>query len=542
MKSFDLSGDYMNKILISIEKEYITFSKYYRQINGTDFNNTNIIDVKNLKFTEDYILENIELVSTFVNLILLKFNINKVKVKSLDIAPSVLNLLKNINNIKYIKFTEDRELTYTISALLLENKNLEQIECYSLPNIMFYKFSKDQINTRSKILSTSNFLSYNKINTFSDLFNKEKIIIGEYITKDDVPALIYFLDNNKNLKKIEFKRYNRKNLEAVLFFLKKNYLNDISIIIHENEQTTQQILNDIKLFEKLSKENNVKIKIKYSKEYKEKNKVKEFNIILFKYIILTCIVVFTLLIICYGLLAQKSNKKINDNLNQINKVIEKVQKEDEIEQSIEEDNSHEQEQEETYISSYYQNYSKVYNELLSINSDTVGWLTVNGTKINYPVVQTIDNDYYLNHAYDKTKNLAGWIFVDYRNNMDKLSKNTIIYGHSMVNGGLMFSTLKNSLNSEWYNNENNLNINFSVKGQDITWRIFSIYAIEETTDYLYSDFKSEDSFIEFIIKLKARSIKNFNVDVNSDSKILTLSTCYNDDNHRVVVHAFHTFD
>ena len=126
--------------------------------------------------------------------------------------------------------------------------------------------------------------------------------------------------------------------------------------------------------------------------------------------------------------------------------------------------------------------------------------------------------------------------------MDELSKNTIIYGHSMVNGGLMFSTLKNSLNSEWYNNENNLNINFSVKGQDITWRIFSIYTIEETTDYLYSDFKSEDSFIEFIIKLKARSIKNFNVDVNSDSKILTLSTCYNDDNHRVVVHAFHTFD
>ena len=52
---------------------------------------------------------------------------------------------------------------------------------------------------------------------------------------------------------------------------------------------------------------------------------------------------------------------------------------------------------------------------------------VNNTNINYPIVQTTNNDYYLNHAYDKTKNMAGWLFADYRNNMDDIDKNTIIF-------------------------------------------------------------------------------------------------------------------
>lgn len=533
---YNYNGDSMSIVLVSVEKENISFSKYNKKINEQNLNNTNVIDVKSLKFTEDYIIENIELVSTFINLIILKFNINKVVIKNLEIAETILKLVKNLSNIKYINFTEDKELTYTICTLLLENMNLEKIECYSLPIIMFYRFNKDQIETRCEILSKSTFIKINNINTFSDVFNKDKIIIWDYLTEEDVNDLICFLDTNKVLKKIEFRKYNRKNLEATLSLLKQNNLKKITIIIYENEETIDELLKDIKLFDKFNKEYNVNIKIKYSKEYKEKNRIKELNIIMLRNIILLCLIIGIVLFIAYKLLEQINNDSIVKNMEEINKQIDEYVKEESINNTsgIEEENETEKEQ---YISSYYKNYSKVYEELIKLNEDTVGWLTVNNTKINYPIVQTIDNDYYLDHAYDKTKNTIGWVFADYRNDMDNISQNTIIYGHSMVKSGLMFSTLEKVLNSDWYNNENNMNITFSIKGKDIKWKIFSIYTIQNTTDYLYTDFSTEESFKNFIQKIKDRSIKDFNVDLNSSDKILTLSTCYKDDDHRVVVHA-----
>ena len=80
------------------------------------------------------------------------------------------------------------------------------------------------------------------------------------------------------------------------------------------------------------------------------------------------------------------------------------------------------------------------NKLKTFNPDTIGFIKVMGTNINYPFVQTLDNDYYLNRSYDKTYNNAGWIFLDYRNN-EFNDKNTIIYGHGRING-TMFGSLK----------------------------------------------------------------------------------------------------
>ena len=74
--------------------------------------------------------------------------------------------------------------------------------------------------------------------------------------------------------------------------------------------------------------------------------------------------------------------------------------------------------------------SRFSKKLLKENQETVSWITVNGTNINYPVVQHSDNEYYLNHSFDGSENSAGWIFLDYRNNIENTEKNTIIYGHS----------------------------------------------------------------------------------------------------------------
>lgn len=532
----------MKKILIKIEDSDLSFSEYKRTIDDANLNNTNIIDVKNLKFTDEYILENLDLVSMFLNLVVLKFKLKKVIIKNMTIASVALKILKNIDNIKEVKFKEDIELSYIISLLLLENNNLEKIECYNLPEIMFYRFDKDKIKTRSEFVSSSNFFNNNNIKTHSELYNKEKIIIDEFLTKEDIDDIIYFFSSNVNLKKIEFKRYSRQNLITILNMVKQNGLKKVKIILWENELTTNDILLDIKLFEKLNKKYNVNIKIKYSKKYKDKNKVKELNLVLLKISIITLFILGVVLLVSYKLIEKKDNKKVEELNEIINEVINdtKIPLDDEsvdnTDDSIYEVDD-EYVEENNYINPYYKDYSKYYNDLLELNSDTIGWISVNNTKINYPVVQSQDNNYYLDKAFDKTRNTAGWLFVDYRNNMDYIDKNTIIYGHGLFRNGVMFSTLKNVLNENWYTNSQNLDIIFSIKEKKYTWKIFSIYTIDVTNDYLYTDFTTDEEFIEFINLLSNRSIYNFNVEVTASDKILTLSTCYKDDKHRLVVHA-----
>lgn len=173
-------------------------------------------------------------------------------------------------------------------------------------------------------------------------------------------------------------------------------------------------------------------------------------------------------------------------------------------------------------------------ELKAINSDTVGWIRVNGTNINYPFVQTTDNDYYLHHAFDKTPNGAGWIFRDYRNS-DETAQHQIIYGHARQNG-VMFGSLKNVLSEDWYNNSANHFIKTSTENHNSLWQIFSVYKITTTSDYLKVDFENEAAFANFIQALKKRSLYNFPTTLTAKEQILTLSTCHSD-NERTVVHA-----
>lgn len=173
------------------------------------------------------------------------------------------------------------------------------------------------------------------------------------------------------------------------------------------------------------------------------------------------------------------------------------------------------------------------NKLKTFNPDTIGFIKVMGTNINYPFVQTIDNDYYLNRSYDKTYNNAGWIFLDYRNN-EFNDKNTIIYGHGRING-TMFGSLKDTLKSSWQDNKDNYIIKISTEKENSIWQIFSVYKIATTSDYLQTTF-SDNEFESFISLIKGRSSYNFETNVTNEDKVLTLSTCYND-NDKMVVHA-----
>lgn len=176
------------------------------------------------------------------------------------------------------------------------------------------------------------------------------------------------------------------------------------------------------------------------------------------------------------------------------------------------------------------------NYYISKNNETVGWIQVNGTNINYPIVQYENNSFYLEHDFYKRKTNIGWIFADYRDNMENLNNNTIIYGHNLVNR-TMFGSLPYLLNKKWFNYQNNHYIKLSTKTSNTIWQIFSVYKIEPTTDYLQSVFNSTENYQNFLNMLKNRSIKDFNVDLNYTDKIITLSTCDDTGTKRVAVHA-----
>lgn len=177
-----------------------------------------------------------------------------------------------------------------------------------------------------------------------------------------------------------------------------------------------------------------------------------------------------------------------------------------------------------------------FAKLKETNSDVVAWLKVNNTSIDYPIVQGQDNSYYLTHSFDKTYNAAGWPFLDYRVNLNGTDQNMTIYGHNRRDGS-MFCTLKDILKPEWYENEENLYISYITEQEEQRYQVFSIYQIEKETYYTTNSFDSEKAFEEFLIEIKGRSKVDFNVDVNSSDKILTLSTCADNNNYRVVLHA-----
>lgn len=175
------------------------------------------------------------------------------------------------------------------------------------------------------------------------------------------------------------------------------------------------------------------------------------------------------------------------------------------------------------------------NKLKGKNSDTVGWINVNNTNINYPYVQYKDNDYYLSHSYDKSYNEAGWVFMDYRNNSNLNNKNTILYAHSRLDK-TMFGSLSKALNSNWHANKDNHIIRLSTEKENTLWQIFSVYKIKEETYYITTGFSSDSEYLEFLNTIKGRSLYNFNTTLTTSDKVLTLSTCYSD-TERTVVHA-----
>lgn len=254
-------------------------------------------------------------------------------------------------------------------------------------------------------------------------------------------------------------------------------------------------------------------------------------------------ILIIILLICILLLTGIAWKIINwqkDNVD-TEKQIEKIQEEVKVEEIKKEPEVQEITEEEKNLPNDYFDFQKVnllnvdFNNLLKRNPDTIGWVKLEGTSINYPFVQTTDNDYYLTHSFNKKNNDSGWVYLDYRNNIHNLSQNTILYGHGRLNN-TMFGSLKKVIKKSWYNNSGNHIVRISTPTENSVWQVFSTYTIDPESYYITTDFSDNQQYTDFINTLKNRSVYNYNVDVSINDHILTLSSCY-DDSKRVVLHA-----
>ena len=353
----------------------------------------------------------------------------------------------------------------------------------------------------------------------------------EYKNKNDKSIYTITLDDIvKLVENHELKKDSIIKKEDLNFVKKENKPNEKKLITNEEEKQIKNIKND---------NNDIKIKQeitnsqKEDNHNKEKTKRKKLNkgklISLIILLIMIPVLVFSTYKIINYLIETPKTKDLIKEINDTTEVNEYESDEAEIVKSDEKPNTP------------YWNFIKMklidvnFDSLKKTNSDTVSWLFVGGTNVNYPVVQTSDNDYYLNHSFDKTKNSGGWLFMDYRNSKDDYGRNTIIYGHNMKNQ-TMFGTLKNLLSRSWYNTEDNRIIKMSSEKYNTLWQIYSVYTLETTSDYIQTEFASDEEYQTFIDLVKGRSIADFNTTVTTSDKTLTLSTCHGSAK-KLVVHA-----
>ena len=508
----------MKKVRISVSNKALLFAYKNDNTNIEKLLNTNIISHDELLFSEEYIQNNNKIVSSFINEIVSESKIDTIIAETLQLAMIALSILKKTNDISNIRISETKTLSYELCEKIIENKKIKFISCYSISPFMIELLDKHNIKSESRfeILFTSNFMQNNGLSSYSKIYYKMNLRIDFPLTDADIEDFKSFCKLNKYLRSIHFPKYEEKEIEKIITILHEERIKNIKLLIHDNINDGK-VANHLKLYnKKIKKKYKLSIKVIYSKEYLNDNLGSELILSTIKMCGLIIFIIVGVVMSCIGFANYQSTTKVEQLKNTINMAIEEYENNDEGTDTI---------------------LSNKYNALLQLNEETVGWINVKNTKIDYPVVQAPNNDYYLNRDFNKKSSYDGWIFMDFRNKTDgTLNKNTIIYGHNHFYTGAMFGTLSEVTKKKWIEDLDNHIITFDTLFHDARWQIFSVYKIKKTNDYLTIDFESDESFLEFANMLKNRSYHDFMIDIKAGDYILSLSTCIDDDS-RLVVHA-----
>ena len=177
-----------------------------------------------------------------------------------------------------------------------------------------------------------------------------------------------------------------------------------------------------------------------------------------------------------------------------------------------------------------------YGALFEQNHDFIGWISIDGTSINYPVMQTPTNpDYYLKHSFEKTWSDYGVPYIDEACIMG-ISNNIVVYGHHM-NDGSMFADLCNYTDAEFWREHPVINFDtLSSLGEYEIVAVFKFDTNKETFKYNECVTMNEEEFNEFMQEVHAREMYDTGIDAEYGDQLLTLSTCeYFYKNGRLVV-------
>ena len=514
----------MKKILINIKNNYLVFSfNYMSDDDIKKIVDTNIISDNKLIFSDEYIKNNSHIFGLFFKDLINDQKIKRIIITNLEIITILKDSLKEITNVNTLYISDENNFTYEAYEIITKQTNFKKISCYSIPTYMIDLFDKKdiEVESRAEILYTSNFMEDNNLTSYSKIYYKTSLKIAPPLTEQDFKDFEAFCKINRYVKTINFNACNIDGIKRISNILIQNRLKT-KIIVNDNI-TSKELINELKKLKKSLKRNHIILELKYTKEYINKNFMKQ----LITTTVLLC--AFIVFVIASGstIYVILNNKESEKNIERINQKIEEIVSEDNIKRQT--DDNPDPKPEEGHSIEKMQS-------LLELNSDTVGWLTVPGTNIDYPVVKTDNNSFYLDHNYEKQRDYNGWVFMYSNNNPNNLNKNTIIFAHNRYYSGVMFGTLNNLTKEKWYSQAKNISILYNTMTQEMEWEVFSIYRVKVTDDYLKIHFDNDEDWMNFINLLKQRSIFNSDATITAEDKILTLSTCLEND-QRLVVHA-----
>ena len=552
----------MTKVLVQIKNGTLEF-KVRKQLTDEYKNmlNTNIISNNELLFNDEYMENNKNIISNFIKELATEYSISTVIIYNESIYELIIDLIKNIKVIDTLILKDETNLTYKITNQLCKCNYIKKIGCYQVQEFIIELLGKKDkmVDCESELTVVSKFMRHNNMHRLSDIYYKKTIIITDEMTETDKVEFDTFCSLNRYLKNIQLGTTHIPTIEYIVSLLKRYKKRNIKISIHE-DVTDRQVLEYLSKFNsKYSKKYGIKFRIAYTNTFIQENYLPQTNLNILRNgcVLVILLVLGTFAYVFYDNykvakeventqsdIKESINKISDDELNKLKKdLISKIPKEeitinpddnnepDESSNENPDDKPENVEKEEPKI-----NVNNDMVSLLAINDETVGWLSIKGTNIDYPVVQHEDNDFYLTRDFYKKNAYSGWVFMDYRNNYYDFDDNTIIYAHNRYSNGTMFGTLSRIAEKDWYENEENLIITYDTLFGTTKWEVFSAYKILTTSDYLENDFSDDDKRMEFFTMLKDRSSHDYGVEINASDKILTLSTCYKS-NQRFVVHA-----
>src|SRR5699024_2236810 len=186
--------------------------------------------------------------------------------------------------------------------------------------------------------------------------------------------------------------------------------------------------------------------------------------------------------------------------------------------------------EERYVS-LQQKYTQVssnktvrpqFKQLDAVNPDIIGWIHLDATTLNYPILQSKDNEDYLKKDFENQYSRKGSIFMDYRNSPKHEKMNTVIYGHH-VGDDTMFDTVEKYLDQSFYDQHKTMQ--YDTKYGKYQLEVISAYETTTEDDYIQTDFSSSKQYEKFLEETLKKSEISTTIEINKNDKIVTLSTC-----------------